>query len=405
MKDKLHVSVVGLGYIGLPTAAFFASKGLRVFGFDLNPTVVNGINDGKSHITEPKLENLIRTCVEQGNLSAHNSLQVADVYMVCVPTPVKMNGSNVSPDLRFVYQAFEDLSNVLKPQDMVILESTCPIGSTERLVENLSNANIDLSQIHIAYCPERVLPGRILEELYNNDRIVGGVTPLATEKVSNFYRNFIAGCVHETDCKTAEMCKLIENSYRDVNIAFANEVSRIADGLGISGLKVVELANRHPRVNILSPGIGVGGHCLAIDPWFLVDVDSDNSKTIREARISNELQPSFVAEKIKSFARSNFSHFSGKCKIALFGLSYKPDIDDLREAPAIKIIKILKEFDFELLLVEPHLSQHPDFKLSSIEDALVQCDFGVILVNHSIFHQKDIFSHPKCRNELRFFER
>jgi len=300
---KTKVCVIGLGYIGLPTASILASKNFNVVGVDNNPNVVASLKKGKVHISEPNLNILFKKCQNNGSLQISSELESADIFIICVPTPFKKN-DQTKPDIDFVINAAKSISKVIKPGDLVILESTSPIGTTEKVCKLIQDEGISTSNIYFAYCPERVLPGNIIKELNENDRIVGGVDSQSSNKAFEFYNSFVSGSIHITDSKTAEMCKLVENSFRDVNIAFANEISLICDRLNIDAWHLIELANRHPRVNILQPGIGVGGHCIAVDPIFLASTDQENSKLIQLSRKINNNKKDWVIKKLKNLLRN-----------------------------------------------------------------------------------------------------
>lgn len=408
-----RVSIIGLGYIGLPTAAVIASNGIRVLGFDVNHHTVDTINHGKIHIVEPGLEELVRSAVDAGYLTAHTTPQQADIFLVAVPTPFK--GDNREPDLSFIQQAAICLAPCLESGNLVILESTSPVGTTEQMANWLAEVRPDLTfphtakagscpDIQIAYCPERVLPGHVVRELVDNDRIIGGLDTVSTERAMAFYRLFVKNgdCI-ATTARTAEMSKLAENSFRDVNIAFANELSLICDRQGIDVWELISLANRHPRVNILQPGCGVGGHCIAVDPWFIVNQNPDLSQLIRQARLVNDYKPLYVVEQIETA----LSVQSGR-KIACLGLSFKANIDDLRESPALNIVRILaRDQQNELLAVEPHISALPNelsnlgnVKLVTLEQALEQADVVVQLVKHQQF--SDVVT--MCRQQVRYMK-
>ncbi|HEA3084666.1 MULTISPECIES: UDP-N-acetyl-D-mannosamine dehydrogenase [Aeromonas] len=408
-----RVSIIGLGYIGLPTAAVIASNGIRVLGFDVNHHTVDTINHGKIHIVEPGLEELVRSAVDAGYLTAHTTPQQADIFLVAVPTPFK--GDNREPDLSFIQQAAICLAPCLESGNLVILESTSPVGTTEQMANWLAEVRPDLTfphtakagscpDIQIAYCPERVLPGHVVRELVDNDRIIGGLDTVSTERAMAFYRLFVKNgdCI-ATTARTAEMSKLAENSFRDVNIAFANELSLICDRQGIDVWELISLANRHPRVNILQPGCGVGGHCIAVDPWFIVNQNPDLSQLIRQARLVNDYKPLYVVEQIETA----LSVQSGR-KIACLGLSFKANIDDLRESPALNIVRILaRDQQNELLVVEPHISALPNelsnlgnVKLVTLEQALEQADVVVQLVKHQQF--SDVVT--MCRQQVRYMK-
>jgi UDP-N-acetyl-D-mannosaminuronic acid dehydrogenase len=385
MKDK-KICVVGLGYIGLPTAALLANTGYQIIGVDVNATAVNIINQGKIHIVEPDLANFVKSAVCSGKLKAYTQPQAADIFMLCVPTPFYKNGGDIpEPNLEYVLAATEAIAPYIKPGDIVILESTSPVGTTDKIYETLKTAGVDVEQIFLAYCPERVLPGKIMVELIENDRIVGGFNAASTEKVKEFYKTFVHGDVLKTDSKTAEMSKLVENSYRDVNIAFANELSILSDVHNINVYEVIKLANRHPRVNILNPGCGVGGHCIAVDPWFMVASDPKEAKLIKTSREVNDYKADWVIEKIKSTALDFELKQNKKPKIACMGLAFKPDIDDLRESPALYITKSLQSQQLDILAVEPNLKYHDELKLVNYKQAIEQADIIIFLVKHREF--------------------
>ncbi len=390
MAKNKKVCVVGLGYIGLPTAALLASKGFEVVGMDVNANAVETINQGKIHIVEPDLDAFVRSGVAAGQLRAFTEVQPADVYMICVPTPFHDGGDIPQPNIDYVLAATASIAPLVKAGDLVILESTSPVGTTEHMQSVLAEAGVDVSSIHIAYCPERVLPGKIMTELVENDRVVGGMTTEATGAVANFYRSFVRGEVLETDAKTAEMCKLTENSFRDVNIAFANELSLLCAKEGIDVWKLIQLANHHPRVNILQPGTGVGGHCIAVDPWFIVARDEANARLIRTARVVNNHKTFWVIEQIKLAAADANAKTGKKPKIACLGLAFKPDIDDLRESPALEVAKVLSAQGYDLSAVEPNISSHADFSLLSVDAAINECDVIAVLVKHREFLRGDV---------------
>ncbi len=379
------VSVVGLGYIGLPTAALLASQGYTVLGTDINRHAVDTINQGLIHIVEPDLDAFVRAAVAAGRLKASTAPQAGDVYMICVPTPFHEGGPIPQPNVDYVLAATQSIAPMLKAGDLVILESTSPVGTTEQMAQVLRDAGAKVDDIHIAYCPERVLPGKIMTEMVENDRVVGGLTPEATRAVADFYRTFVRGTVLETDAKTAEMCKLTENSFRDVNIAFANELSLICDKEGIDVWNLIHLANRHPRVNILQPGAGVGGHCIAVDPWFIVARDEANARLIRTAREVNNQKTVWVIDKIKLAAAYANARTGRKPTIACMGLAFKPDIDDLRESPALHVAEALKAQGYNVVAVEPNIESHAEFTLLNTEQALEQADVLAVLVKHRQF--------------------
>ncbi|MBT6650226.1 MAG: UDP-N-acetyl-D-mannosamine dehydrogenase, partial [Flavobacteriales bacterium] len=355
--------MMGLGYIGLPTAALIASRGIKVQGIDVNQSVVDTINEGKIHIVEPALDGLVKHVVERGLLKASTTVDTADVYLIAVPTPFK---GDHEPDLKYVESATRMILPNLKSGDLFIIESTSPVGTTDKMAKIIFEEKPELKgKINIAYCPERVLPGKVIYELEHNDRVIGGLDEESTKAAQDFYRHFVKGELHATNAKTAEMCKLVENSSRDVSIAFANELSMICDKAGINVWELINLANKHPRVNILQPGTGVGGHCIAVDPWFIVSEFEKEAVIIRNAREINNYKTDWVIEKIKSTALQFELDNNRKPIIALMGLAFKPDIDDLRESPAILVADtLLDEGKFDLLLVEPNLEESNKYDLT-----------------------------------------
>ncbi|WP_263673827.1 UDP-N-acetyl-D-mannosamine dehydrogenase [Campylobacter sp. CNRCH_2014_0184h] len=389
------VCVMGLGYIGLPTAAVFASRKVKVLGVDINQQAVDTINQGKIHIVEPELDILVHAVVKDGYLKAATLPDEADAFIIAVPTPFK--GEDHEPNLDYIKAASKSVAKVLKKGNLVILESTSPVGATEQMAKWLADERPDLtfphqigeeSDIKIAHCPERVLPGQVIRELVENDRIIGGMTQKCTEYATNLYKIFVQGECIKTNARTAEMAKLTENSFRDVNIAFANELSILCDKLDINVWELIKLANRHPRVNILQPGCGVGGHCIAVDPWFIVHQNPNEAKMIKTAREVNDNKPNFVIQKIKERVKG-----ISQPKIACLGLAFKPDIDDLRESPALDIvIKLANERNNQILAVEPNIKQLPlklqdkaNIELVSLTQALDEADVVVILVKHKEF--------------------
>ena len=383
MENKPTVVMMGLGYIGLPTAALIASKGLNVTGVDISKGVVNTINEGKIHIVEPDLDGLVHHVVKQGYLKASTKPVAADVYLIAVPTPFK--GNHV-PDLSYVESAVKNIIPTLQKGALVILESTSPVGTTHKVQELIFEERPELKgEIFIAYCPERVLPGNVIYELEQNDRAIGGIDEVSTEKAVLFYKHFVKGELHKTNSQTAEMCKLVENSSRDVQIAFANELSMICDKANINVWELIRLANKHPRVNILQPGTGVGGHCIAVDPWFIVSEFPQESKIIRSAREINNFKTEWAIEKVKN-AALQFKIENGRdAIIACMGLAFKPNIDDLRESPALHVAEQLETDGFKVLFVEPNLNSHDQFKLTSLTEAKNTCDIMVFLVAHKEF--------------------
>lgn len=381
MTTFKKICVIGMGYIGLPTAALLANKGFKVHGVDVIESIVSTINEGKIHIVEPDLADYVSNAVESGNLKVSLEPEDSDVFIIAVPTPFH---EGKVPNVDYIHAATKAIAPYLKPGNLVILESTSPVGTTVGLLDVLKEEGVDTDEIYVAHCPERVLPGRIMVELTENDRIVGGVDEESTKITADFYRSFVSGEVLETDSTTAEMAKLTENSFRDVNIAFANELSMLSDKFGINVQELIRLANHHPRVNILSPGVGVGGHCIAVDPWFIVHKAQGDAKIIEKAREVNLAKTEWVIEKIKEQVAS-INEDKSKVKLALLGLSYKPDIDDLRESPALEITKKLIEDGYNVISVEPNIEQHKSIEIHSLDDALDQADTMALLVPHKEF--------------------
>lgn len=397
------VSVIGLGYIGLPTAAMFASRKLPVIGVDVNQLAVDTINEGRIHIVEPDLDIVVRAAVEQGYLRAVTRPEPASAFLIAVPTPLR--GAERSPDVSYVEAAARTIATVLEPGNLVVLESTSPVGTTEAMAGWLAEARPDLtfpqthgedSDIRIAYCPERVLPGKVIHELVSNDRVIGGMTARCSERAIELYRAFVTGDCFTTNARTAEMAKLTENSFRDVNIAFANELSLICDKLEIDVWELISLANRHPRVNILQPGAGVGGHCIAVDPWFIVAGAPDEARLIRTARQVNDAKPHWVLEKAQAavgrFLQANPTRTAAEVTVACYGLAFKPDIDDLRESPALEIAAaLLREHSGPVLAVEPNIEALPEIlraaELVTFAAAVERADVHVLLVDHREFKQ------------------
>lgn len=393
-----RISVVGLGYIGLPTAAVFASRGLEVIGVDVNQKAVDTINRGEIHIVEPDLDIVVKSVVSVGKLRATTKPEAAEAFLIAVPTPFK--GEDHEPDLSYIEKAAKAIAPVLEKGNLVILESTSPVGATEQMAAWLAEARPDLTfpqqagdsaDIKVAHCPERVLPGHVLRELVANDRVIGGMTPTCSATAVALYKTFVMGECVVTNARTAEMAKLTENSFRDVNIAFANELSIICDKLKINVWELIKLANRHPRVNILNPGPGVGGHCIAVDPWFIVNSCPDEARLIKQARLVNDGKPHYVIEKVIT-AADQFK----KPVIACLGLAFKADIDDLRESPALDIVKHLAEQGIgRILAVEPNIHDLPSalvnsgVELATLEQALEQANVVVVLVDHKQFKNCD----------------
>jgi UDP-N-acetyl-D-mannosaminuronic acid dehydrogenase len=398
------ICVLGLGYVGLPTAAVLAARGCDVIGVDVRPSVVDTINDGRIHIVEPELDLLVHAAVQGGRLRASLTPAPADAFIIAVPTPF-MEGHR--PDLRCIQAAVQAMAPVLRSGNLVILESTSPVGTTEQIVAWLAAARPDLrfpdphseateSDLRVAYCPERVLPGRIIHELVTNDRVIGGLTPRCAAAASALYRIFVQAECIQTDARTAEMCKLAENSFRDVNIAFANELSMVCDRMGIDVWRLIQLANRHPRVKILQPGCGVGGHCIAVDPWFIVDAAPHEARLIRTAREVNDRKPQWVLEQVET-AVAKLQRDDGRPpRIACLGITFKPDVDDLRESPALHIATSLAQrFPGLISVVEPLVDGLPaqlaqaGARHVSLEAACGESDILVILVAHTVFRHAD----------------
>ena len=393
--DKPAVCVVGLGYIGLPTAAAIARAGCPVLGVDVSQAVVDTVNRGAIHIEEVDLEGLVQGVVQRGRLRAATSIAAADVFVIAVPTPFAKDGEH-TPDVSCVLSAATDIAAVLKSGDLVIVESTCPVGTTEAVRDLLAGLRPDLAlpgaspqtpDVAIAYCPERVLPGRILEELTNNDRSIGGITPRCARKALAFYKRFVRGACEATDSRSAEMTKLVENAYRDVNIAFANELSIVADRLGLDVWEVIRLANRHPRVNILNPGPGVGGHCIAVDPWFIVHGAPADTPLIRTARAVNDAKIQHVIDRAGALVEANPG-----VPVACLGLAFKADVDDFRESPARLVAATLaRRFGARIHVVEPHARELPiEFGGTGatqidLDTALERCAVLIVLVDHDVF--------------------
>lgn len=401
-KNKFKtISIIGLGYIGLPTAAMFASRKLHVIGVDVNQSTVDTINRGEIHIIEPDLDMVVQASVSQGYLRATTKPEPAEAFLIAVPTPFK--GDNYEPDLKYIEAACKSIAPVLARGNLVVLESTSPVGATEAMAGWLAKARPDLSfpqdageasDIRIAHCPERVLPGKVMQELITNDRVIGGMTKRCSALSAELYETFVRGeCVLATSPRAAEMAKLTENSFRDVNIAFANELSVICDKLNIDVWELIRLANRHPRVNVLQPGAGVGGHCIACDPWFIVSSAPEEAKLIRAAREVNDAKPHWVLAKthaaIASLLDANPSRTASDVTIACYGVAFKPDIDDLRDSPALEITqRLIAAHEGKILVVEPNIEALPaslnGAELVSMLDA-ADADLHLLLVDHKYF--------------------
>ena len=410
------ISVVGLGYIGLPTAAMFASRKKIVIGVDVNQHAVDTINRGEIHIVEPDLDMIVHAAVTEGYLKAVTKPEPADAFLIAVPTPFKNNDSAIpEPDLSYIKEASEAIAPVLKKGDLVILESTSPVGATEQMADWLAAARPDLIfpsaessytdaniDVNLAHCPERVLPGHVVRELVENDRVIGGMTSKCSERAVELYKTFVKGECVITNARTAEMAKLTENSCRDVQIAFANELSIICDKLNIDVWELISLANRHPRINILQPGPGVGGHCIAVDPWFIVSKTPEQAKIIHTARKVNDAKPQWVINKVKlaiaDFLQENPNKTAKDVTIACYGLAFKPDIDDLRESPALNITKqVVNIHSGNVIAVEPNIKSLPNnmtaIELCTLEYAIENADIHLLLVDHIQFREKKVSSN------------
>ena len=415
------ISMIGLGYIGLPTATLFASRRRKVIGVDISQHAVDTINQGRIHIIEPELDILVHAAVTEGYLRATTIPESADAFLIAVPTPFT---DGHKPDLSYIEAAARAIAPVLAKGNLVILESTSPVGATEKLAYWLAEARPDLTfpqqagelaDIQVAYCPERVLPGHVVHELVVNDRVIGGMTQVATAMATKLYRIFVEGDLVPTSSRTAEMCKLTENSFRDVNIAFANELSMICDKLDINVWELIALANRHPRVTILQPGAGVGGHCIAVDPWFIVDTTPEEARIIRMAREVNDHKPEWVLEKIKAAIVDVLAAKPGSAiadiKIACLGLAFKPDIDDLRESPAVEIAQNVVKLGCQVLAVEPNIDSlpakldAPNLSLATLECALATADVVCVLVKHRSFIETatEIRKHARALDAVGLF--
>lgn len=385
---------MGLGYIGLPTAIISSQHGINVCGVDINPKVVEKTNRGELHIVEPGLQDLLKKAVDNKSLVASTTPFESDVYLIVVPTPFK---AKHEPDISYVESATKTVIPFLKEGDLFIIESTSPVGTTEKMAELIFAERPELKgRIHIAYCPERVLPGNVIYELVNNDRVIGGIDDASADAAAEFYGKFVSGQLHKTNCRTAEMCKLVENSSRDVQIAFANELSMICEKAGINVWELISLANKHPRVNILQPGCGVGGHCIAVDPYFISSAFPNEAKIIAQARNINNYKSEWCVEKAKNAILSFELENGKKPQVALMGLAFKPNIDDLRESPAMKIAKrlVAEMPDVKFNIVEPNISSHPDFDIVDFQTAFEQSDIVVYLTAH-----KQFFMLPQEAND------
>ena len=389
MSVNYKISVIGLGYVGLPTALAIAESEYEVFGFDKNKEIIDELNSKNTRISEKGFKSFFDNVIDKKKISFYTELKKADIYIIAVPTPIY---DNKEPNLEYVYDAFSSILTILEKNNSIILESTCPVGTTESLLEQAKSKRKDLFSedekplFKIAYCPERVLPGNLVNEIINNDRIIGGINNDSSEFISNFYNTFTKGNTLLTNSNVAELVKLSENSYRDVNIAFANEISMICSEKDIDVNEVISLANKHPRVNILNPGIGVGGHCIPIDPWFIIHNSKEHSQIIRKARSVNDYKTEWIKEKIENIIKEKFGNTYGT-KIGFLGVTYKPDVNDTRESPAIKIIDDLKTRYSFIKIADPYVSPKPTrFDFVSEEILLEDCDIIFILTKHKHYN-------------------
>lgn len=402
LNKTLKITIVGMGYIGLPTSIAFANVGFKVKGFDVNEEVINTLKSGKIHIVEPDLQEAFKKVLDNGNFIPVNNLEESDVFIICVPTPFKNNEKEKIADLSYVESASEIVSKYVRNGNLVILESTVPPMTTEEIMGKTIEKNTELKindDFYVAHCPERVLPGKILYELKHNDRIIGASNKKAEEITKKLYENILEeGKAYTTDTNTAEMCKLVENTYRDINIAFANELSVICDKAGIDVFELISLANKHPRVNILTPGVGVGGHCLAVDPWFIVEKFPNEAKVIRSSREVNDYKPQWVVKKIEEKIKNDFDK---KPIIGILGLAYKPNIDDLRESPSIEIALTLKEKGYDVIACEPNVEKEEikGIKNYDLEDIIKEADYLVLTLAHKEFKEKkELLKNKKVYN-------
>ena len=393
MKNKKKICIMGMGYIGLPTAALLANRGYQVHGVDVNQDTIDVINRGKIHIIEPELDTFVSSAVGSESLIVSLEPVESDVFMIAVPTPFHIDKVNKVthspiPNVDYIVDATKKIARCIRSGNLVLLESTSPVGTTDMVAEILKEEGIDISSIYIAHSPERVLPGHIMRELIENDRVVGGVNDASTKEAAEFYRTFVDGEVLETTAKTAEMAKLTENSFRDVNIAFANELSMLCDDIDINVRELISLANKHPRVNVLNPGCGVGGHCISVDPWFIVDSANGKAKIIEQARRTNDYKADWVVEKVKNTILKFEVKYNKKPIVTCMGLAFKPDIDDLRESPALYIAQKLNSF-INMACVEPNVKIFNELDLVDIKTGL-KSDICIYLVAHKEFYKENI---------------
>ena len=404
MPDKEDICVIGMGYIGLPTAAFLADRGHSVVGVDVSKNVVETINNGNVHIQESGLDTIVKNMTLLGRLKVELKPTFADFFFVCVPTPVRNNNGAPEPDLSSVKKAISSIVEFLKPGNCVIIESTLPVGATEEISIDLKSRGVETDDIHIGYCPERVLPGNIMKELDSNDRVVGGLTSKSSKTIADFFRSTLKGKVYETDSRTAEFCKLAENSFRDVNIAFANELSMIANKLGVDTRELIDLANRHPRVDILNPGPGVGGHCIAVDPWFLVAQNPAEARLIRAGREVNDAKMIWVVQQIVEKIHKIKLKLNREPIVGCLGVTFKANVSDIRESPSLKIYNKLIELGVNMRLFDPHLDESSSFgnELVSGEHLLEISDLVVCLVKHTEYSNLNFEKFIKNRHIIDF---
>ena len=384
--------VIGLGYIGLPTATILANNNYLVEGIDINENVVNSVNKGKIHFVEKGLQYELEKAILSRRFTARTKPSKSDIYLIAVPTPfIKGGGVIPKPDLSHIFESIDSISPLIKKGDLIIIESTCPVGTTESIISRIENlSKISRDEIFICYCPERVIPGNILQELINNDRVIGGINKESAFEGESFYKTFCKGKVIRTTSNTAEMVKLSENAFRDVNIAFANELSILCEKLNINTDELIRLANHHPRVNILNPGCGVGGHCIAVDPWFIVSNNEENAELIKQARLTNLKKNDWVLNKIKQRTKELELELKRKPTIGFLGIAFKANIDDVRESPALKIIEKFYKFDKKIKICDPNVNSLKDLPLHSLDETLIQADILILLVAHDIFKNINI---------------
>jgi len=382
-----RICVIGLGYIGLPTATILANNSYLVEGIDINEDIVNSINKGKVHFVEKGLKEQLEKAIKSERLCAKTRPSKADIYLIAVPTPfLKECGVVPKPDLSHIYESIDSIAPLIKKGDLIIIESTCPVGTTENVISRIVNlSKVSKDEFFICYCPERVIPGNILYELINNDRVIGGINKRSSDEGEIFYKSFCKGKIIKTNSNTAEMVKLSENAFRDVNIAFANELSILCEELNINVDELINLANHHPRVNILKPGCGVGGHCIAVDPWFIVSNNEENAELIKQARFTNLKKTNWVFNKIKNISKELELELKRKPIIGFMGISFKANIDDIRESPALKIVEKFYKFDKTIKICDPNINFLKNFPLNSLDETIYQADILIILVAHDIF--------------------